>query len=213
MRTTFRARRQYRPRVQPTRGLLHDVNAADRHGRCSTFSDFDIVPKVLTITTVRPEGATTIFDTRRRGPSQGSLLGCYHGLPHCLPGASTRDRRISEHKLKKNRIPHTKASRVARPSTWHILPDCRTYDHVVRGAPCRAFHNRILPVISRTHRRSHVCSPLPTLPIFDYNEFCRQSLAHHENSLTTGAMERGDRQGRLKELAGLILRSGASWGM
>jgi len=114
--------------------------------------DFDIVPKVLTITA----GTRYYhFDNEERGAESGSF-SCYQaGLPPCLTSAATVD--IGKENL------HTtyKGFKSRANLTWHILPDVLTYYTWSEGFRAGAFNRSFACYLPDASGVPQYCSPLP----------------------------------------------------
>ncbi len=132
--------------------FFNDVKRGYRQRALFTSVDFDIVPKVLTITA----GTRYYhFDNEERGAESGSF-SCYQaGLPPCLTSAATVD--IGKENL------HTtyKGFKSRANLTWHILPDVLTYYTWSEGFRAGAFNRSFACYIPDTSGVPQYCSPLP----------------------------------------------------
>ena len=132
--------------------FFNDVKRGYRQRALFTSVDFDIVPKVLTITA----GTRYYhFDNEERGAESGSF-SCYQaGLPPCLTSAATVD--IGKENL------HTtyKGFKSRANLTWHILPDVLTYYTWSEGFRAGAFNRSFACYLPDTSGVPQYCSPLP----------------------------------------------------
>ncbi len=132
--------------------FFNDVKRGYRQRALFTSVDFDIVPKVLTITA----GTRYYhFDNEERGAESGSF-SCYQaGLPPCLTSAATVD--IGKENL------HTtyKGFKSRANLTWHILPDVLTYYTWSEGFRAGAFNRSFACYLPDASGVPQYCSPLP----------------------------------------------------
>ncbi len=132
--------------------FFNDVKRGYRQRALFTSVDFDIVPKVLTITA----GTRYYhFDNEERGAESGSF-SCYQaGLPPCLTSAATVD--IGKENL------HTtyKGFKSRANLTWHILPDVLTYYTWSEGFRAGAFNRSFACYLPDSSGVPQYCSPLP----------------------------------------------------
>jgi len=132
--------------------FFNDVKRGYRQRALFTSVDFDIVPKVLTITA----GTRYYhFDNEERGAESGSF-SCYQaGLPPCLTSAATVD--IGKENL------HTtyKGFKSRANLTWHILPDMLTYYTWSEGFRAGAFNRSFACYLPDSSGVPQYCSPLP----------------------------------------------------
>ena len=132
--------------------FFNDVKRGYRQRALFTSVDFDIVPKVLTITA----GTRYYhFDNEERGAESGSF-SCYQaGLPPCLTSGATVD--IGKENL------HTtyKGFKSRANLTWHILPDVLTYYTWSEGFRAGAFNRSFACYLPDTSGVPQYCSPLP----------------------------------------------------
>ena len=132
--------------------FFNDVKRGYRQRALFTSVDFDIVPKVLTITA----GTRYYhFHNEERGAESGSF-SCYQaGLPPCLTSAATVD--IGKENL------HTiyKGFKSRANLTWHILPDVLTYYTWSEGFRAGAFNRSFACYLPDTSGVPQYCSPLP----------------------------------------------------
>jgi outer membrane receptor protein involved in Fe transport len=132
--------------------FFNDVKRGYRQRALFTSVDFDIVPKVLTITA----GTRYYhFDNEERGAESGSF-SCYQaGLPPCLTSAATVD-------IGKENLQTTYKGFKSRANlTWHILPDVLTYYTWSEGFRAGAFNRSFACYLPDTSGVPQYCSPLP----------------------------------------------------
>ena len=132
--------------------FFNDVKRGYRQRALFASLDFDIVPKVLTVTA----GTRYYhFDNEERGAESGSF-SCYQaGLPPCLTSAATVD--IGKEDL------HTiyKGFKSRANLTWHIWPDVLTYFTWSQGFRAGAFNRSFACYIADASGVPQYCSPLP----------------------------------------------------
>jgi iron complex outermembrane receptor protein len=132
--------------------FFNDVKRGYRQRALFTSVDFDIVPKVLTITA----GTRYYhFDNEERGAESGSF-SCYQaGLPPCLTSAATVD--IGKENLRTT----YKGFKSRANLTWHILPDVLTYYTWSEGFRAGAFNRSFACYLPDASGVPQYCSPLP----------------------------------------------------
>ena len=131
--------------------FFNDVKRGYKQLAFFTSLDFDIVPKVLTITA----GTRYYrFDNDERGAESGSF-GCYEaGAPPCLNSAATVD-------IGKENLRTTYTGFKSRANlTWHILPDVLAYYTWSQGFRPGAFNRSAACYIPDANNVPQYCSPL-----------------------------------------------------
>ena len=130
--------------------FFNDVQRGYRQTAFFTSLDFDIIPKVLTVTA----GTRYYrFVNDEKGAVVGSF-GCYEAGPGtvlCAP------RPISTRRTCIRRI---RDSRAARNLTWHILPDALVYYTWSQGFRPGAFNRNAACYIPDAQGINQYCSPL-----------------------------------------------------
>ena len=133
-------------------GFFNDVQRGYRQRAFFTSVDFDIVPKVLTVTA----GTRYYhFDNDEKGAESGSFT-CYQaGLPPCLTSPATVD-------LGKEGLQTTYKGFKSRANlTWHILPDVFAYYTWSQGFRAGAFNRSFNCYIPDANGIPQYCNPLP----------------------------------------------------
>jgi iron complex outermembrane receptor protein len=132
--------------------FFNDVKRGYTQTALFTSLDFDIVPKVLTITA----GTRYFhFDNDEKGAVVGSFgaPGCYEaGLAPCLNGATNID--------KEGLRTTYKGFRSRANVTWHILPDVLAYYTWSQGFRPGAFNRSTACYVPGTAGVPQYCSPL-----------------------------------------------------
>jgi len=132
-------------------GFFNDVKRGYRQRAFFTSLDFDIVPKVLTLTA----GTRYYhFDNDEKGAVTGSFFGCYEGgLPPCLVYAANLD--------KENLNTTYKGFKSRANLTWHVMPDVLAYYTWSQGFRAGAFNRTTACYIPDASGVTQYCSPLP----------------------------------------------------
>jgi iron complex outermembrane recepter protein len=134
-------------------GFFNDVRRGYKQRAFFTSIDFDIIPKVLTIT-----GGTRFyrFDNYEKGAFTASF-GCYEaGPPPCLAGASN----IDDANL---RTTYT-GTRSRANITWHVLPDVLAYYTWSQGFRPGAFNRFSNPYVPDAQGIPQYISPYAYTP-------------------------------------------------
>jgi iron complex outermembrane recepter protein len=129
--------------------FFNDVHRGYKQYAFFTSLDFDLIPKVLTVT-----GGTRYynFDNTETGAVTGSF-GCYEaGLPPCLASATNVDAENLHTKYK--------GFKSRANVTWHILPDVLVYYTWSQGFRPGAFNRNSACYIPDSKGTPLYCSPL-----------------------------------------------------
>jgi outer membrane receptor protein involved in Fe transport len=140
--------------------FFNDVQRGYRQLAFFASLDFDLIPKVLTVT-----GGTRYyrFDNFEKGAVTGSF-GCYEaGLAPCLAGATNID-------AENLRTTYTGFKSRAN-LTWHILPDVLAYYTWSQGFRPGAFNRNFACYVPDAQGINQYCSPLA---------FTSDNLTNHE---------------------------------
>ncbi len=133
-------------------GFLNDAKRGYRQRAFFTSLDFDIVPKVLTVTA----GTRYYhFDNDEKGAIVGSFGGCYEaGLPPCVSSPATFN--IDAENLRTT----YKGFKSRANLTWHILPDVLAYYTWSQGFRAGAFNRSSACYVPDANGIGQYCSPL-----------------------------------------------------
>jgi outer membrane receptor protein involved in Fe transport len=133
-------------------GFLNDVKRGYKQLAAFTSLDFDIVPKVLTITA----GTRYYhFDNEETGAIVGSFGGCYDaGLPPCTRSPATFN--INDENLRTT----YKGFKSRANLTWHFLPDALAYYTWSQGFRPGAFNRSAACYVPDANGIGQYCSPL-----------------------------------------------------
>lgn len=129
--------------------FFNDVHRGYKQLAFFTSFDFDIIPKVLTVTA----GTRYYdFDNTEKGAVTGSF-GCYEaGLSPCLASATNIDAENLHTKYK--------GAKSRANLTWHILPDVLAYYTWSQGFRPGAFNRSFACYIPDSNNIAQYCSPL-----------------------------------------------------